>query len=284
MPIHVLLLTEPAVGTGSHHLHDEYVHVPCAAVSDLATNPRLNTSIYYRFNDPHFAITASELPFPHLGIAGVEVLSETLDSPPLVILCACLPNHNPGVNPPEFRRSLASALYRNIDMFKMRGCEFIIGMDCNCPFKTPSSSPLPSSVNSPIIRELLDDSPGGLNLKVLNWLPEAHGFFTFHRPGRASSQLDLFLAPPSLATKMVRLHIGSTTDLGSDHSMVNLSISKTARKPSRLAKRPSTTYDWSVDSPPVYLTALEEALPNLRTQIEDYNDCGVRCNPNASLA
>jgi len=271
-PVHVLLVTEPAVGNGSSQLHDDYVHVPCASSSDLATNPRLNTSIYYRFNDPDFALTSSKLPFPHLGIAAVEVLDESSTSPPLVILCVYLPNNNPNVNPKAFRDSLSSALYSNIEAFKMRGWDFLIGMDCNCPFKSPSATPLPPSINAPIIRNLLDDSPGGHNLQVLNWLPDAQGFFTFHRPGKASSQLDLFLAPQSLATRMTSLRIGSTPDLGSDHAMVHLTLSKNPRKPRRLHKTKSVVYDWSEGSAAIYHVALKETLPSLRINIKDYID------------
>jgi hypothetical protein len=258
-PVLALLVTEPLITDEDVYLHDKYAVTPLNAPSELNDNDSATTAIFYKVDSSQASITCLALPFPHRGISGVEVITNAAANSVMGFLCVYLPNRG-DANSKAYRKSLGTALRKHIKELTRRRYEVVVGMDGNCPFKEPRPLSWPSSVNAPLLKQLvLEDG-----MEVMNWDAKAEGFFTRCKgrsgAGVARSELDLFLCFPATLRRMVRLTVTPLT-FGSDHYLVDLVITVKACSPIPECNSSHVIYEWGDESLPLYLAGLEKELP-----------------------
>ena len=171
--------------------------------------------------------------------------------PLIVLMQIYVPNLNVTEEyTPSLFDTAATAVHRIVRM----GAVPLIGMDSNCPFKSPGQ--YPNSRNARYLQKFLED----LDLSVLNWDPRATGFISRVR-GKEQSQLDLLIGPRCLLDRMHSLNIDKRIHFNSDHCGVDLALSMRLDRAPATKGRAYTKYTFSEDNIAKLVAELNRKLP-----------------------
>ena len=270
IPVAVFLFTEPVTGQGGWPREvPHYTVSPKSPVSELTTNKHYHTTNLTYDNGRGFEASPVQLE-PHHGITFSRISSSDPEWKTLYLGSTYVPRDT---CPEAYTQSLFDSLSKCVLTIQAEGGIPLIGMDCNCGFKHRHH--MPTSRNY----RYLSDFMTRHDLIILNWEPEARGFYTRTR-GLEKSQLDIYVAPRAILKYIKKINIREDIHFNSDHCAVELVMSISPRAPPSTVHRPQTWYQWTEACKIPYTNALG---PRLRKWDRKYSTPPT-CLPGTSAA